>query len=212
MISTRFKYNITKLLDFIKKQKMNEYEVSHLYQAKVQLLLSSLQSSQKEKIWVTSCHARVCTQKTKLGSICHWISKVVYLNLKQNHYKLLLNYRISELAYWISSQKKKPFQCNDCDASFSQKGHLNRHIKPAHKGIKSFNFKCNDCDAIFSQKENLKEHIESVHEGKKPFKCNDCDSRFSWKWDLNRHIESVHEGKKSFMQVLLTKQIWIWGA
>ena len=50
MISTRFKYNITKLLDFIKKQKMNEYEVSHLYQAKVQLLLSSLQSSQKEKI------------------------------------------------------------------------------------------------------------------------------------------------------------------
>ena len=71
MTSTRFKYNITKLLDFIKKQKMNEYEVSHLYQAKVQLLLSSLQSSQKEKIWVTSCHARVCTQKTKLGSIFH---------------------------------------------------------------------------------------------------------------------------------------------
>ena len=91
MISTRFKYNITKLLDFIKKQKMNEYEVSHLYQAKVQLLLSSLQSSQKEKIWVTSCHARVCTQKTKLGSICHWISKVVYLNLKQNLWIGILN-------------------------------------------------------------------------------------------------------------------------
>ena len=87
MTSTRFKYDITKLLDFIQKQKMNEYEVSHLYQAKVQLLLSSLQSSQKEKIWVTSCHARVCTQKTKLGSVCHLISKVVYL--KQIHNKPL---------------------------------------------------------------------------------------------------------------------------
>ena len=128
-----FKYNITKLLDFIKKQKMNEYEVSHLYQAKVQLLLSSLQSSQKEKIWVTSCHARVCTQKTKLGSICHWISKVVYLNLKQNHYKLLLNYRISELAYWISSQKRSHFSAMIVMQVFLKKniwiGILNQLIK-----------------------------------------------------------------------------------
>ena len=115
MISTRFKYNITKLLDFIKKQKMNEYEVSHLYQAKVQLLLSSLQSSQKEKIWVTSCHARVCTQKTKLGSICHWISKVVYLNLKQNLWIGILNQftkkeAISVQWLWCKFFSKRTFE------------------------------------------------------------------------------------------------------
>ena len=108
----------------------------------------------------------------------------MYLNLEQNHYKVLIKYyRISKLAHLISSQKKKPFQRNDCDASFSQKGHLNRHNRSEGIGMKSFNFKCNDCEAIFSQKEKLKELIESVHEGKKPFKCNDCDSRLSWKGD-----------------------------
>ena len=38
---------------------------------------------------------------------------------------------------------KKPFKCEVCDYSCSQKGHLNRHIASVHEGMKPF--KCEKC-------------------------------------------------------------------
>ena len=56
---------------------------------------------------------------------------------------------------------------NNCDASFSRKGHLHGHVKSVHEEKR--NFKCNICDVVFSKKKgHLNRHIESVHEGKKP--------------------------------------------
>ena len=59
----------------------------------------------------------------------------------------------------------KPFICNICDASFSEKGNINLHVESVHEGKKLF--KCNDCDEVFSPKGNLKKHIDLAHEGKK---------------------------------------------
>ena len=52
---------------------------------------------------------------------------------------------------------KKPFECNVCDASFSDNGNLNRHIESVHEGKKSFKF--NICDADFPRRSDLKTHI-----------------------------------------------------
>ena len=61
-------------------------------------------------------------------------------------------------------EKKKSFKCKICNAGFSLKAPLKRHVNSVHKGRKPF--KCNVCDASFSQKGHLNEHIGSVHEGK----------------------------------------------
>ena len=55
---------------------------------------------------------------------------------------------------------------NNCDASFSRKGHLNGHVKSVHEEKK--NFRCKIRDVVFSKKGHLNRHIESVHDGKKP--------------------------------------------
>ena len=53
-----------------------------------------------------------------------------------------------------------------CDASFDEKGKLNRHIASVHEGKEPF--KCPTCDASFARKDNLNRHIAVVHEGKNP--------------------------------------------
>lgn len=54
---------------------------------------------------------------------------------------------------------KKPFICNICDSSFTQKFHLNDHIVTVHEENKFF--KCNISDSVFTTKPNLKNHIAS---------------------------------------------------
>ena len=89
-------------------------------------------------------------------------------------------------------EKKKPFKCDMCDYSFSEKGSLKRHIASVHEGKKPF--KCDVCSYSASERANLKRHIESVHEGIK-YICVICDKGFSSKSHLNRHVSSVHQEK-----------------
>ena len=87
-------------------------------------------------------------------------------------------------------------ECSICDANFTQRGKLNRHISTVHEKKKPF--KCSICDCSFSSKHYMNTHVASVHGGKKPFKCSECYSSFSMNSDLKRHIASVHEKKKPF--------------
>ena len=59
-------------------------------------------------------------------------------------------------------------ECNICDASFTSKISLNRHIVSVHEGKKPF--KCDICNASFSENNYLNRHIEAVHDKNKPFK------------------------------------------
>ena len=90
----------------------------------------------------------------------------------------------------------KEFKCNNCNAAFSRKVYIDRHIKSVHGGVKSL--KCDICDKSFSYSGYLRNHIESVHNQTKFFKCNICDKSFSLKGNLKKHTESYHEEKKSF--------------
>ena len=86
--------------------------------------------------------------------------------------------------------RKKKYKCLKCDASFTRRPNLKRHVESVHEGKKPF--KCSICDSSFAQSGNLKKHIATVHEGQKPFKCSICDSSFTQSGDLKRHVAAVH--------------------
>ena len=60
--------------------------------------------------------------------------------------------------------ENKPFKCNVCDKSFSQKGSMSTHMASIHEGKKVF--KCKVCEKTFSQKSIMIRHMSSVHEGR----------------------------------------------
>ena len=55
----------------------------------------------------------------------------------------------------------KQFKCNLCNAEYTYKGNLQKHIESFHDGKR---YDCAICDKSFKQKGNLKYHVESIHE------------------------------------------------
>ncbi|KAL5252062.1 hypothetical protein ACHWQZ_G015015 [Mnemiopsis leidyi] len=89
----------------------------------------------------------------------------------------------------------KQHLCFSCGKIFSQKLHLQRHIKSVHYGIRD-NL-CAFCGKGFMLKSHLMEHIRAVHFKIKNHVCLFCDWKFNRIGDLNRHVKTVHtNGKK----------------
>ena len=59
---------------------------------------------------------------------------------------------------------KKPFKCDICDYSFSQKGNMKSHVASVHEGKKSF--KCDIWDYSCSLKGHMISHVATVKEKK----------------------------------------------
>lgn len=95
--------------------------------------------------------------------------------------------------------------CSHCDALFSTKSNLNRHMRSAHEDPIKINvdfvapmqevqkFECSNCEKSFNRKDVLKRHIQSVHSDVKTFSCKICSSEFHRKDLLTRHIKSLHK-------------------
>ena len=90
--------------------------------------------------------------------------------------------------------KLKPFQCDLCQVSFSEKGTLKHHIEVIHIGEK--NYSCSHCDRKFAGKNTLKKHINSVHLKLKPFECNQCNKFFDTNCNLIQHCKMVHSDER----------------
>uniref|UniRef100_A0A3B4WV66 IKAROS family zinc finger 4 n=1 Tax=Seriola lalandi dorsalis TaxID=1841481 RepID=A0A3B4WV66_SERLL len=95
------------------------------------------------------------------------------------------------------SHTERPFQCNQCGASFTQKGNLLRHIK-LHSGEKPFkcptcNYACRRRDALAG---HLRTHTSSPTVGK-PFKCSYCSRSYKQQSTLEEHLERCHSYLKS---------------
>ena len=94
---------------------------------------------------------------------------------------------------WVH-QGKKPHKCDICQATFGQKSNLDSHIASSHDDLDKKPFKCETCPSAFDKRYKLKYHIDCVHEKKKPFSCKECYYSSAYKHDLKRHYESMHEG------------------
>jgi uncharacterized Zn-finger protein len=76
----------------------------------------------------------------------------------------------------------RPFQCEQCDATFGHKNLLVEHVRTQHLGERPF--LCESCGATFGRKSNLYQHVQMVHEQRRSFECDICKVSFGLKGNL----------------------------
>merc|ERR1712037_729836 len=83
-----------------------------------------------------------------------------------------------------------------CD--FSNKNHLNKHIKVVHNNEKPHACPQPDCAQKFGQKLDLKRHMMKFHNFEKPYACiaQNCGKKFVTRSELKDHLRSTHGAAK----------------
>jgi len=89
------------------------------------------------------------------------------------------------------NESGRPFPCNQCEYSATQRGALKTHILSVHEKVKPFS--CLKCEYSATQKGAIKIHVASVHEKIKPFACNKCPYATAHKGNLKTHVNLRHK-------------------
>ena len=95
----------------------------------------------------------------------------------------------------------KPFACDVCKRSFTQKDRLNKHMRTHTRRTP---YACCYCGMKFSWKYSLKSH-ERIHYRIKTYTCYFCDMRFSGKTALNMH-KRIHYNENPYTCDVCMKQ------
>jgi hypothetical protein len=88
----------------------------------------------------------------------------------------------------------RPFGCNLCEDSFSQKIVLTSHVFNIHED--TWKHQCDVCPKKFKLKGNLTTHVNCFHKKLRPFHCNMCKHVAGRKSDLDRHIKYAHSNTR----------------
>ncbi|ALC48847.1 CG11398 [Drosophila busckii] len=90
---------------------------------------------------------------------------------------------------------ERPYKCQHCDQSFTQRSNLRSHKLATHQNIASF--KCHKCERSFKRKRLLDAHIKSKHDGLRDLKCQHCAATFSHPVNFKKHM-LCHTGVKNY--------------
>ncbi|XP_045189717.2 zinc finger and SCAN domain-containing protein 22-like isoform X2 [Mercenaria mercenaria] len=80
------------------------------------------------------------------------------------------------------------YVCTVCEAGFSRKSCLRKHMLRVHPEHCTAKFSCSrpSCNAVFDSEELYNDHL-NIHEGRKPHQCCQCSRSFSTKSSLRLH-------------------------
>ncbi|XP_078537977.1 uncharacterized protein LOC144823354 [Lissotriton helveticus] len=95
---------------------------------------------------------------------------------------------------------ERPFHCNICEKSFTQKGNLLQH-QSVHTGEKPYH--CTVCSKPFTHKVTLVRH-QRTHTGERPYHCTVCSKPFSRKAHLVLH-QRTHTGERPYHCTVCSK-------
>ena len=84
---------------------------------------------------------------------------------------------------------EKPFGCGVCDARFTRKGDVERHVRIVHNKQKPF--KCCRCQRAFGDKKNLRWHLMN-HDKKLFYVCEVCGFKFGKREYWENHVRFIH--------------------
>lgn len=90
----------------------------------------------------------------------------------------------------VHPRPRRPFHCPHCPLDFTQRSHLNQHVRTVHEKIRPH--KCNECEKAFGKKYDLVSHKSAVHSNQRPHACDVCERKFSKRSNLTRHKDKVH--------------------
>lgn len=89
---------------------------------------------------------------------------------------------------------QRPFMCELCGSSFSQKSKLELHTR-RHSNIRPYKCKEEGCMSSFKQLTDLKTHMACIHSDLRPFSCEICGQTFKIKNSLRAHRRNMHTKK-----------------
>jgi len=93
-----------------------------------------------------------------------------------------------------NAKKRHPCTVPKCTMRFSQKTHLNIHVR-SHTDERPYPCTQPGCNYRFSQLGNLKTH-ERRHTGEKPYPCEICGKRFAQRGNVRAHKETHNNFKR----------------
>lgn len=91
----------------------------------------------------------------------------------------------------------KPFQCPQCDSSFSDHSALRRHEASKHPKFIDPQFECDLCKMKFKIKAQLAQHITRIHLSSKTKACATCGKTFRSNHELKMH-NLTHSENRDF--------------